>query len=205
MNANNFLTSNPKELHFMVDIETLDTAVTATITEIGAVVINPPKVGGFSPMFHQHCIDPEGSTSTATLAWRTENNLLWYKVMEQDALLVKNFQLYIKNVLENFFAWISEQCRLAEATPIMWCKGTDFDKRIIECAAQDRCGIQELPWAYNKFFDLRTLLYVFPQFKVAKELVKHNGLSDALQQASCLISIAAELSGIRDDAGVNFG
>lgn len=202
MNANNFLTSNPKELHFMVDIETLDTAVTASITEIGAVVINPPKVIMLDRSFHQHCIDPEGSTSNATLAWRTENNLLWYKVMEQDAQLVKNSQLYIKNVLENFFAWISEQCRLAEATPIMWCKGTDFDKRIIECAAQDRCGIQELPWAYNKFFDLRTLLYVFPQFKVAKELVKHNGLSDALIQASCLISIAEHLAELRSDAGV---
>lgn len=202
MNANNFLTSNPKELHFMVDIETLDTAVTASITEIGAVVINPPKGCGFSPMFYQHCLDPEGSTSNATLAWRTENNLLWYKVTEQEAHLVKNYQLYIKNVLENFFTWISEQCQLAEATPIMWCKGTDFDKRIIECAAQDRCGIQELPWAYNKFFDLRTLLYIFPQFKVPKELVKHTGLEDALQQASCLIRIAEHLAELRSDAGV---
>lgn len=174
----NFLTRNQDtEFHFMVDIETLDTGNNAAITEIGAM---SRQADGTNEFFHQHCIDDTGSWSQATLDWRTENKLFWARVGDVG---VDNVQY----ALSNLFEWIIRKA--AGRRPILWCKGTDFDAVILSNAAK-RNGIKELPWKYNDVNDVRTLLRLWPQFKVPRELVKHNGLEDAIMQWTYLEKIA---------------
>lgn len=175
----NFLTRNQDtEFHFMVDIETLATTSNAAITEIGAV-----NVSYLTKWFyHAHCIDNlNGEWNQATLDWRKENNLPWYGVGSTE---VKN----CKDVLIDFFESIQKEA--AGRRPILWCKGTDFDAVIITNAAR-RYGIADLiPWKYNDINDVRTLLRLFPQFKVPRDQVKHNGLEDAIMQWTYLEKIA---------------
>jgi 3' exoribonuclease, RNase T-like len=196
--ANNFLENGHKVLHIMVDIETLDTSVDSAITEIGAVIIAGGEGNKLDRAFYYPCIDPRGSVSKETIEWRNKNNLprlLWDQTIPEEELEMN--PLHIKRVMRNFFEWIEDVCKTTGATPVMWCKGTDFDKVILTRAAKNRCGIEKTPWAYNKFFDVRTLLYVFPQFKIPSALVKHNGFDDALAQASCLTKIAEHISELR--------
>jgi hypothetical protein len=155
------------EFHFMVDLETLDTIPSAKITEIGACSI----YGTY--MFHSHCSDPEGTTSVNTLEWRKAHDLPWQEPAKRVDL-----------VLVELFGWVNGIAGTRK--PILWCKGTDFDAAIIKNCAE-RYGIgDQIPWSYNSVRDLRTLLSLFPEFKVPKESVIHNGLSDALQQAEQL-------------------
>lgn len=176
----NFLTRNQDtEFHFMVDIETLATTSHAAITEIGAVAKNPD---GTNEFFHVHCVDTEGDYFQSTITWRRENNLPWPEPDE-----VSDTVPYIDIALTRFFTWI--ETKAAGRRPIFWCKGTDFDAVIISNAAK-RNNIAELPWKYNDINDVRTLLRLWPQFKVPKELVKHNGLEDAVMQWTYLEKIA---------------
>lgn len=176
----NFLTRNQDtDFHFMVDIETLATSNNAAITEIGAVSRNADETTEF---FHIHCIDTEGEYSQSTLDWRRENNLHWATPDD-----VSDTVTAIDTALTRFFAWI--ETKAAGRRPILWCKGTDFDAVILTNAAK-RNRIKELPWKYNDINDVRTLLRLWPQFKVPKELVKHNGLEDAIMQWTYLEKIA---------------
>lgn len=178
MTTGNFLTRNQDtEFHFMVDIETLDTGNNAAITEIGAM---SRQADGTTEYFHQQCIDDTGSWSQTTLDWRTKNKLFWARIGDVG---VDNVQY----ALNNFFEWIIRKA--AGRHPVLWCKETDFDAVILKNAAT-RNGITELPWKYNDVNDVRTLLRLWRQFKVPRELVKHNGLEDAITQWTYLEKIA---------------
>lgn len=174
----NFLTRNQDtEFHFMVDIETLATSNNAAITEIGAVTF--AQIGDGLEMFHIHCVDTGGEWSDSTVQWRKDNNLPWAGPGDAAG--------DIDYALKEFFAWIKQYA--AGRRPVLWCKGTDFDAVIITNAAR-RNNIVELPWKYNDINDVRTLLRLWPQFKVSKEEVKHNGLTDAVMQFKYLVQIA---------------
>lgn len=177
----NFLTRNQDtEFHFMVDIETLATSSNAAITEIGVMARN---TDGSNEFFHAHCIDNEGEWSQSTLDWRKENNLYW---ATQEMIRVPP----IDYILNNFFEWIIHKA--AGRRPILWCKGTDFDAVILSNAAK-RNGIVELPWKYHDINDVRTLLRLWPQFKVPRDQVTHNALEDAVLQYTYLEKIAEHL------------
>lgn len=201
-NLPTFLNRYPGELHVVVDIESLATSKDAAITEIGACVIDTHKFPVvIYTVYHSVCIDPNGDTNEDTIKWRKDNNLPWLPWDELNAISIFDPQ-HISVVLPKFFRWLADQLKVTgKSKLIMWCKGTDFDKVILETAWEYRCyntnpAIEKtpVPWEYNNFHDLRTLLKVFPQFNIAKELVKHTGLADALQQASQLIKIAEHIA-----------
>lgn len=180
MTTGNFLTRNQDtEFHFMVDIETLDIGNNAAITEIGAV---SRQADGTNEFFHVHCVDTEGTYSQEILDWRRQNSLFWATPDDVGDSVVD-----VDLALTRFFIWIEENA--AGRRPVLWCKGTDFDAVILSNAA-NRNGITQLPWKYNDINDIRTLLRLWPQFKVPKELVKHNGLEDAIMQWTYLEKIA---------------
>lgn len=172
----NFLTRNQDtEFHFMVDIETLATSNHAAITEIGAV--------GYGCEFHTHCVDGEGERSVETIEWRLANNLHW-KTESAPTL---------QQALNNFFAWIG--IKADGRKPILWCKGTDFDATILANAAR-RTATASLPWKYNDINDVRTLLRLFPQFKVPRDQITHNALEDAILQWTYLERIAEHVANL---------
>lgn len=183
----NFLTDNQDtEFHFMVDSETLATSNNAAITEIGAF---SKQEFIRNECFHVHCVDTEGDRSQSTLDWRKENNLPW--ATHDDLGYTATT---ICDALTQFFTWIEKKA--AGRRPILWCKGTDFDAVILANAAK-RNNIKELPWKYNDINDVRTLLRLWPQFKVPRDQVKHNGLEDAIMQWTYLEKIACHIAGLQ--------
>ena len=197
-----FLNCDPEELHVMVDIETLSTSKDAAITEIGACIVGSQSVSlTVNPVFHSECMDPGGDIDTDTIKWREVNGLPWLTWEELHTPSINDPE-HISTVLPRFFTWLVERLELTKRSKlIMWCKGTDFDKVILETAWKYRCYASplpaikpQLPWQYNNFHDLRTLLKVFPQFKVSKETVMHDGLQDSIQQASQLVKIAEHIT-----------
>lgn len=178
---NIFVQNRETEFHFMVDIETLAVSSNAAITEIGAISISPhPTDNTRIDSFHEHCWDGYGDRDPKTIQWRLDNNLPWASSEEKT----------VEAVLIDFCSWIKKVAAGREI--YLWCKGTDFDAVIIKNAAAMR--EVELPWKYNSIRDLRTILHFFPQFKVPKELVKHDGLDDARVQMEALIKCANEMS-----------
>lgn len=175
----NFLTRNADtEFHFMVDIETLAVSSDAAITEIGAVGFNKHGAHCF---FRVECIDTTGARSEETMQWRTDNKLPWAK---EEMAEVR----FVDYALADFFQWITDTAE--GRTPILWCKGTDFDAVILKNTAV-RVSVDHLiPWKYNNINDVRTLLRLFPQFKVPRDQVTHNGLEDAILQWTYLEKIA---------------
>lgn len=163
------------ELYIMLDIETLSTSHNACITEIGAVVVEKPEI-----YFHQHCYDLSGDVSQSTLEWRRQNYLPHKPPNEVPG---------IANTLEDLFNWMKTLVTATGKELTIWCKGIDFDIIIIQNACKRYEITSQIPWKYNAIRDLRTLLAVFPQFKTPKELVKHNGLDDASDQAKVLNDI----------------
>ena len=197
-----FLNCDPEELHVMVDIETLSTSKDAAITEIGACIVGSQGIPAIvQTTFHSTCVDPCGDTDEATIRWREANNLPWLSWNEVSAPSIFDPE-HISVVLPKFFNWLNDCVEKTEKTKlIMWCKGTDFDKVILETAWDYRCyntnpsgAKMPIPWQYNNFHDLRTLLKVFPQFKVPKETVVHDGLQDSIQQAGQLVKIAEHIT-----------
>jgi len=178
-----FLTQ-PNEIHFMLDLETLATTPDAAITEIGCVRLDTGRT------FNCHVIDTLGRRTPETILWRTENNLPWKHVVDAES---NCYPLY--TALGMFFDWLKLEANGAEL--VLWCKGTDFDKVIATAAAKSVDLI--VPWKYNNFFDMRTLLKLFPQFKVPKEQVTHTALEDAILQACQLLKIAAELYEVKQE------
>jgi len=186
----------PNEIHIMVDIETLAVSHDAAITEIGAVVIEMlPSEEGLLRYFHEECDDPFGAKDLDTIQWRNDHNLPWHQYPNVPV---------VGETLNRFFTWVETMGKIANAEPIMWCKGTDFDKKILETAAERNKLMHRIPWKYNKFFDLRTLLKVFPQFKVPRDSVAHNGYKDALQQAEQLVSIDSHIDALQGYYAANY-
>lgn len=179
--------ANPDEVHFMLDLETLSVDPNAAITEIGCVRICTGRT------FHLHVVDPYGARSPETIIWRTENNLPWQTVVAQEH---NCYGLY--PALSMFFDWLQLEADGKEI--VMWCKGTDFDKVIATAAA--KTVDLKVPWKYSNFFDVRTLLKLFPEFKIPKEMVTHNALEDAILQARQLAEIAEVFDEIKQEAGM---
>jgi len=172
---------NPSKepVHFMVDIETLDTIPSAVILSVGACIIcAAPELG---PIFNYRVAVQSQSARTQSL-----NTVLWWREQgncPDDGII----PLY--SVLDIFSGYLREQTE----RPIIWCKGTDFDTAIL-AHAYTRVG-QPIPWKYNDVRDFRTVKKLFGNQLVvtAQNPNPHDALSDAIFQAQQLYQLGLEL------------
>lgn len=168
--------------HLMVDIETLDTEITAVILAIGAVAFNPnipPHEGTSEHEFsctinkkHQH-----GRTiSDDTVAWWDQQSL------EAREAVFGGPHEHLVTALRNFTAWINE---LRPTCTRIWAKSPDFDCAILRNACE-QAGIM---WPF-KFWETRCVRTVldmaypegdFPHVDIPG--AKHDALVDAKVQA----------------------
>lgn len=179
------------ECHIMVDLETLDLAPTARITEIGAINVfddfnDPAYLNGF----HLDVHDPDGTMSMDTCTWRLDRNLSWKNEEEAYAL---------HRALSLFGLWINEHRGRKEL--FVWCKGTDFDIPILRFAYARAYMIT--PWKYNNVRDVRTLLSLFPEYKIPEEMKPHKALGDAKNQANQLLQCIGALGAVNGMATSN--
>ena len=158
----------------MLDIETLDTVPTAKILSLGAV-----DVYGEADWYAEFGHYQYGRTvSTETLEW-------W-----QQQRAMPNGSENLKAGLQRFYDWYKEQ-----AFTEVWCKGTDFDFVILRDAFKG--ADVPIPWEYNQVRDLRTLMKLFPECKLAfRNRIQHHALADAAHQAYQLQEILKHVRGL---------
>ena len=162
----------------MIDIETLDTARTATILQIGACKFDPDD--GITEHFNAF-VDIESQSlstiSAATLKWWTSQQVMpiWADAIPIDV------------ALDNLRSWLRAQgINDSGFNYEIWCKGTDFDTQIL-AHAYEKYLHTPAPWKYNSPRDCRTMFKVFEELKAPTENVsKHDALADAIHQAEHL-------------------
>jgi len=165
--------------HVMIDIETLDTEVTATILSIGACVFNPREVG-ITDEFHI-TID-EYSNIKAGRSW-SQSTKDWWAMQSQEAQdsVFAGPHTPLSIALTEFTQWIN---RLSPTCTRVWAKSPDFDCSILAHA----CRSQGIIWPF-KFWENRCcrtimeLAYPLGDFPVMlMDGPKHNALADAKVQ-----------------------
>lgn len=158
------------EVHVMVDLETLDVQPSATILSIGACVIS-------------HLPQPERfyvevDVDTQYMRTRSQSTMDWW-AQQKTPMPIGTIPLH--SALTSFEQWLQS----LNATPIIWCKGTDFDISILNHAY--RSLYIPVPWKYSNVRDLRTV-FKLANHKPAYE-VQHIAVQDALCQAEDLLAV----------------
>ena len=165
----------------MIDIETLDTAITAAVVAIGAVVFNP-RGEGFD----------EGETFHMTMSQRSnvahgrtvsQSTLEWWAMQtpEAQASVFDGPHVPFNLALNEFVRWVN---RLSPTCTRVWAKSPDFDCSILIHA----CAEQGVYWPF-KFWEARCcrtimeLAYPLGDFPVvAIDGPAHDALVDAKKQ-----------------------
>ncbi len=171
---------------FMIDIETLDTASTAVILSIGAVIFDP-KGGYISPQKFYAVVDLESQLNKRTISASALKFWMTKELDEERQNIFSSINSTLGKVLNSLDRWMYN-FRLAndlKDTPV-WSHGPSFDIAILEDAYKSvRFPI---PWAYNAPRDTRTIfeLAEFDFKNYPREGKFHNALDDALHQARCV-------------------
>ncbi len=174
------LTNADDPVHFMMDIETLDTIPSAVILSIGACVIETSVPKQYAVFYTEPSVASQGNRTQSLDAiawWNTQGNA------------PVNGTLSLLHALMDLRTYFEQ----LTTRPIIWCKGTDFDVAILDHAYK-QVGLQ-VPWKYNDVRDFRTIKKVFPD-RVDPNLTNeypHNALEDAIFQARQLTSIGLKL------------
>lgn len=175
--------------HVMCDLETLATVADAVIMSIGAVKFD----------LDSDLIDDAGFYASISIdsnleaKRRTqENTLIWW--MGQTAAAQKVFteaKQTLATALVEFADWIGDDADKV----CMWSNGADFDLPMLQHAYVQH-GM-EVPWKFwnNRCFRTYKNLPQARQVKFTGDGIKHNAMSDALNQARHLQLIQRVVTG----------
>lgn len=167
--------------HVMLDIETLDTRVSAVILSIGAVRFDPAKVGEVNDTFYTNvdidsCLELGRTISGGTLYW-------WLDKEQAARDRIATNPVPLPQALEQLSQFIREH-------DCVWGNGAAFDNAILADAYRS-CGMQT-PWRYYQDMCYRTMKTLFGQLELPEfEGTKHDALDDAVNQAKRLQHILA--------------
>lgn len=163
----------------MVDLETLDTKVTALVLSIGYCIFDKDAV---DPTFttgkkNLQIVNQAGSLSDSTFRW-------WLQQSEEARKsLCEGSVTHVVSALN----WLNEAYYTAQAQEI-WSYGASFDIAILEHMYDKYSCI--VPWSYRSSRCFRTIRELYPdvaapEFKGAQ----HDAEADALHQAKHLWKI----------------
>ncbi len=161
----------------MLDIETMGTAPGSAIVSIGAVRFD--ETGILDTFYRrislQSCLEHGLGMDAETVLWWMQENA------EPRMELVRGDQVQLHAALCDLYAFVGP-----DAYEI-WGNGSDFDNALLQ-EAYRRCKLR-LPWNYKANRCYRTVKNLFPKVKAPTSGVKHNAISDAINQALHLIEI----------------
>ena len=176
----------------MLDIETLDTAQTAVVLSIGAVVFDPHS----KELGEKFYVEFTHDLATQQRVGRTmsADTVVWW--MQQGAAAKQIFtdpasegvrRVSTAQGLTEFASFVS---RNGGKEAKLWGNGSDFDNVIVG-SLFDSFGLVK-PWSYSRNRCYRTMKRMFGEnVKVSRHGVHHNGLDDAITQAVHLQEIFA--------------
>ncbi len=167
--------------NFMIDIETIDTRVTAGILSIAVVAFEPGVSTGLRRMSRLGIDEARrhGTESRATLDW-------W----QEQPPAVRNAQFYpsqsdkIGPILERLSEWLV--LAAGDAEPVVWAWGVSFDIAIL-AHQMDRASIPT-PWGRWNIVDARTICRYMGVKKDDLEFLgkPHNPMDDCVHQIRLL-------------------
>ena len=176
----------------MLDIETLDTAQSAVVLSIGAVVFDPHS----KELGEKFYVEFTHDLATQQRVGRTvsADTAVWW--MQQGAATKQIFadpapegvrRVSTAQGLTEFASFVS---RNGGKEAKLWGNGSDFDNAIVG-SLFDSFGLVK-PWSYSRNRCYRTMKRIFGEdVKVSRHGVHHNGLDDAITQAVHLQEIIA--------------
>lgn len=184
----------------MIDIETLDTAPTAKIVEIGWCVV-PSSLGPYltSLDFASGSIPVTPVGQELLGLTESKDTLEWWQDEESRR---KHLQYLTEQGIPLYEA-LTHLARVVEIyTPSeIWCKGASFDFAILRHAYVRYANVREkvdMPWSYGIERDLRTYQAMFStDWRKAKQqelfekygLTAHTAKDDAIAQAALLVTL----------------
>ena len=178
--------------HIMLDIETLDTAQSAVVLSIGAVVFDPfsKQLGEKFYVEFTNDLDTQqrvGRTvSAATATWWMQQGAAAKQIFADPAPEGVR-RVSTAQGLTEFASFIA---RNGGKEAQLWGNGADFDNVIVG-SLFDSFGLTK-PWSYSKNRCYRTMKRLFGEnVKLHRQGVHHNGLDDAITQAVHLQEIFA--------------
>jgi hypothetical protein len=172
-------------MNFMVDLETLGTAVDSAFIEVGVVAF----IGSGEIATYSADVYPEGSYSWETVRW-------WMEQTYNGTPPPGSAQpLSVERVLLEITDFMGKH----GPVETVWSNGATFDIPILERAYRLRHF--KLPWSYKQPRDTRTLEDVCFQLGLSVPRPspehKHSALSDAKAQALWVRSMCGALERLR--------
>lgn len=190
-----------KQIHVVLDLETMSTKQDAAIIEIGMIIFNHAYQDGSVNVLEQwsKAISLEsamkygGTTDAGTITW-------WLDPDRSEAR--DNWSLSVKASLPsalNEVALMLGNYSHFDPKPLIWGNGVNFDNAILK-SAYERLDVK-VPWGYRQDADFRTLKLLYKDAVPEPAFVgtPHVALDDARHEAVWLSQILKYIySGIGD-------
>jgi exodeoxyribonuclease VIII len=173
--------SNCDMLDVMVDLETRGNKPGCQILSIGAVFFNPCN-GSLGPQYYR-VVAAKGQEEiglhedVSTMEWWNKQSAEARLVIDQSEL---STAMDLHDCLDEFEDYLKASAHGLKKVRI-WGNGADFDNAIL-AVAHMACQ-RNVPWDFWNNRCFRTLKALAPDIKMAKGLVCHNALNDAIMQA----------------------
>lgn len=169
-------------IHWMLDIETLDTKPSAVITQIAAVPFNIyGEIAPPSPFYARISQLDDQMASGRTISAST---VVWWLQANETARANLVDGTHSGWPLAHALSKMSEHMHDAGAPPIVWGNGATFDNVILS-NAYDTYGIPR-PWSYKADRCARTMLALAPGITLPRLGTHHDALDDARHQVALM-------------------
>jgi len=189
-----------KQIHIVLDLETMGIKQDAAIIEIGMVIFNHMSEEGGTPNLIKQwssavnlesAMKHGGTTNAGTIEWwldtdRTEARDNW----------MSSPKMSLPSAL-NVVAVIIRDYSTLSPLPLIWGNGVNFDNEILK-SAYERIDVR-VPWKYNQNADFRTLKLLFKDIVPEPAFIgtPHIALDDARHEAIWLSNILMYIYGGR--------
>jgi hypothetical protein len=178
--------------HFMIDIETWDTAPTAVIRAIATVIFNQDGEVIWKGLIDcRRTVDAQiesGRTiDAATIHWWASRTTRLSEMLDMADGKTSNVEIHTASTLGNILDSIAYATSTIQADTRVWSRG-HFDLPILAhlLTSQGR----PIPWRHNQVRDVRTLDELVPPVKAA---IPHHPLADCqaqMQQVCMALALA---------------
>lgn len=180
-----------KQIHIVLDLETMGTKRDAAIIEIGMVIFDHMGQEGTVNLIDQwssavrleNSMRHGGTADAATIEWwmdsdRTEARDNW---MGSEKLSLPNALSLIAIKIRDYSA--------IDPKPLIWGNGVNFDNAILK-SAYERLEVK-VPWSYKQDADFRTLKLLYKDLVPEPAFIgtPHVALDDARHEAVWLSQI----------------
>lgn len=186
-----------KQIHIVLDLETMGTKQDAAIIEIGMVIFNHTGLDGTANVLEQwssairleSSMKYGGTADAGTITWWMDPD----RSEARDTLLVGS-QMSLPSALNVVATKILDYSRL-EPKPLIWGNGVNFDNAILK-SAYERLDVK-VPWGFRQDADFRTLKLLYKDAVPEPAFVgtPHIALDDARHEAVWLSQILKYIYG----------